>query len=303
MSSMRDKVMAARSPNKVRLYPLWTAWRLARPEHVFSEGAMELARHVLTRRDKTFSHVRNSPSAGNVCERASVISFMGYKSSAVDEIAVQQIFDNGNFIHLKWQMYLHDMGVLTLAEVPLALPSCGVVGTCDGIVQIPTGNWYDPSMSRDDVQGAINSGMPHWTGILEIKGWNAYKWRTVKASGQPDQRTRWQGDLYHLAGQHTLPDLNIEGTCYWLENKENSSIQEYDLACTDVSHYNIHAYYGQVLENVDDEVLPERPHDPDSTTCKYCPVSHHCERLEAKGKTTLTFARGASRGEFNGERI
>lgn len=303
MSSMRDRVMAARSSNKARLYPLWTAWRMQQKDHVFSDGALELAAQVLSRRENTFPHMRNSPSAGGTCRRASVLSFFGHRSDSVDSIGTQHIFDNGNFIHLKWQMYLYDMGVLAQAEVPLAKPEFGVVGTCDGIVQIPEGDWYRPTMTREQVRSAIEGGSPHWTAVLEIKGWNAYKWRSVKAANQPDDRTRWQGDVYHLAAQWTLPEMNVQGTCYWLENKETSAIMEFDLACTDVSRKNMTEYYSDVLDHVERNQLPERPHAPDSFACKYCPVSTECERFEADGVTLIESVRGHTRGFFNGEMI
>lgn len=304
MASMRDKVMAARSSTPARLYPLWTQWRLLRGgDHIFSDSTMTLAENILKRREATFAHMRNSPSAGGACMRQSVISFMGYKGPETDDVAVQHIFDNGNFIHLKWQMYLHDMGILSLAEVPLSVPEWGVVGTCDGIVNIPTGDWYRPEMTRDEVRSCINDGAPSWAGVLEIKGWNDYKWKSVRTAGQPDERTRWQGNLYATAAKLMHPDLDIQGTCYWLENKANSSVLEYDLPCTDQSHSQMKEYYDTVMSSVAQKQLPERELDRESFTCRYCLVKDHCERLEAKGKTTILPAKGATRGKFNGVSI
>jgi len=297
-TDLKTRVQAARSSTPSRLYPIWSAWRIhAGGNYQFSDGAIQLAIDILSRRQRTYKHMRNSPSMANHCVRASVISFLGYKQGDIEDVDILQRFDGGNFGHLRWQMYLYDMGVLDRAEVPVFAPEMGVAGTCDGVVDIPTGTWWNPALTREQVRYQIEvEKSPHWHGLLEIKEMASYRWRYNKTQGQPEPKVRWQGDIYTVAAQREDPRL--EGMCYWFENKDTNNVLEYDLAPEEVAVNNMSSFYGVVMDHVNEGKLPARPYEDGSRECNSCFFRDHCQRMDRKNRVTIGPAKGATMGNF-----
>lgn len=299
MSSLKDRIKAVRSKTEARVLPMWQSWRIAHQDHVFSDEAIELAHHVLQRRLKGYPHVRHSPSTANHCIRRSVLQYMGYPSEPVRDATTLGKFDGGNFGHLRWQMYFFDMGLLRAAEVPASDPDLRVAGTCDGIIDIPLVDW-DRDMSREDVRGLIEylqatDTTKVWSGALEIKEMFSKRWLNNRSAGQPEPKTRWQGDVYCLALQRKYPEL--EGTVFWFENKDTNELLEYDLPPQ--SPDKIAAFYGEANHLIDDGEVPPRPYTDSSYECRFCGVSEHCKRLERKGKTKVSFRSHVTFGEFD----
>ena len=296
MSSLKDRVKAAKNKTPRHLLDKYTAWRMYRPEIRWDPETLEVALDILRRREEGYKHMRSSPSMGNHCIRQSVIAYMGYKSSNAPNIRVQGLFDDGNFGHLKWQMLHYQMGVLVKPEVVLTLPGYGVAGTCDGILEIPL-EGYERDMERKDVLALVASGsVPVWRGVAEYKQMGSWRYKNNKVAGSPEPKVRWQGDIYYeMANRY---EHNLDGTMFWFENKDNAEITEYDLAPTKDAVALMHAYYDEVQENVAAGILPERPFLPGSTECNSCFHAEHCDKFTKKGKTTIKPARGATMGDF-----
>lgn len=299
MTSLRDRIIAAQSGSGVeqRLMPMWTAWRMNNSDHTFSDGAMQMATEVLQRRQRTYKGMRHSPSAGGDCIRQSVISFHGYKQRDNESIVTQHKFDDGNFGHLRWQMYLYDMGVLAAAEVPLAYKPWGVAGTADGVLEVPLEGW-DKSMNRAEVRALVESGdVPVWTSLLEIKRMAQYRWQTAKNDKMPEYKILWQGAVYYTAAKHSKYP-KIDDVCYWFEGKDVNDVVEFDIKPEERMVAKIDRYYKQSLAHYEAGSLPERPFADGSKTCNWCWFKHHCKRFEEKGRETITPAKGAVMGDF-----
>lgn len=296
MSSMRDRIKAAKSKTPRHLLDKYASWRMAHPELDWSAETIGMAEDILRRREQGYPFMRFSPSAANGCVRAAVISFMGYKSSQAPNIRINNIFDIGNFGHLKWQMLLYEMGVLVKPEVVVSYPDWYVAGTTDGILEIPL-KGYEREMSRKDVRDLVTSGtVPVWRGILEIKQMNEWRYKNNKVAGSPEEKVRWQGDVYYFAGERY--EHNFDGTCYWFQNNNNGEVTEFSLPPTSGIRDTITAYYDVVKAYVDAGTLPERPYLDGSTECNGCFFADHCAAFERKGKTAIKPARGKKRGDF-----
>lgn len=295
-NALKDRILASRSKNVARVKPMWEAWRIARPDHVMSDSALELAVHVLKRREAGYQHARHSPSTANHCIRRSVFQYLGHKGEEVKDPNTLVKFDGGNFGHLRWQMYFHEMGLLRGAEVVSLHPDLRVAGTCDGIMDIPLEGW-DREMTREEVRALIDSGtVPVWSGVLEIKEMFSRRWTNNRTGGTPEAKTRWQGDLYCIANQRVDP--SIEGTVFWFENKDTNELCEFDLPPTDIAIARMQEFYGEANALVDARTLPPRPYKNSDYECRYCPLLEMCQRYEAKGKTTIKPAKGWTEGDF-----
>lgn len=297
MSTMKDRVKAAKNKTPRHLLDKYSAWRMARPEIEWEPETLKVAIDILERRQKGYKHHRFSPSFANGCIRAAVISFNGYKSSQAPNIRIQDLFDNGNFGHLKWQMLLFQMGMLVKPEVVITHPEWYVAGTCDGILEIPL-KGYDRDMTREEVRTLVTSGtVPVWSGVLEIKQMNEWRYKNNKVAGSPEEKVRWQGDLYYESANR-YEDANLDGTCYWFQNNNSAEVTEFCFAPTQGSLDIMAGYYEVVQRYVDSGTLPERPFLDGSPECNGCFYAAHCKAFERKGKTTIKPARGTSRGDF-----
>lgn len=299
MSNLKDRILASRSKTPAHVLPMWQAWRIANQDHVFSDEALELAIHILKRREKGYRHARHSPSTANHCIRRSVLEYMGYKSAPVVDPVTLGKFDGGNFGHLRWQMLFFDMGILRDAEVVAYYPDWRVAGTCDGIMDIPLEGW-NRDMTRAEVRALVESGdVPVWSGTLEIKEMFSRRWANNRSGGQPEPKVRWQGDLYTLCLQRTSPEL--QGTVFWFENKDTNEIVEYDLPPIKGALERMGDFYGDAIANEDAGTLPDRPFTDSSYECRYCGVSEHCKRLQQKGTTTVKMLKTQTTGNFDNE--
>lgn len=81
------------------------------------------------------------PSSMGGCMRASWFDLMGAPANlphdAEDSARTSMIFRNGDFVHLRLQWLLHEMGWLASYEVPLEDTANDIEGHCDGILSKP----------------------------------------------------------------------------------------------------------------------------------------------------------------------
>jgi hypothetical protein len=286
-----------------------SAWRIKNPDKPFSASAIELAEQILRRSDEVERIGKFGPSSGGDCERQLVMSFMGYPSKAPDNLAMLNRFQDGNYGHLMWQMVMWDMGILEVAEFPIEVVRWGVAGTCDGIVAIP--DWrkvdggYDPRMSRQDVRDIVESGdVPVRRLVLEIKRANDFRWNMMRSRGEPEQKVVWQGNLYYHGAREVTGDDTIKGVCYWLENKDNNDIVEYDLVPTDSNVALMEKFYRtKVLNKAAVGKLPPRPFEreekyPRGHACGFCWQRERCDRWDDKGKRKIKPHQDRKLGKF-----
>lgn len=121
------------------------------PELVLSEKHADLLRLLVTQhpRDRTQSF---SGSAAGQCYRKQVFDYIGVPQRFIADTTLIQIFRNGTWVHLRWQMTLLEAGLLDAIEVVLPHPNeWRLMGSMDGI-------------GTHDRHGEF---------MFELKGWSA----------------------------------------------------------------------------------------------------------------------------------
>jgi hypothetical protein len=73
------------------------------------------------------------PSQLYKCPRAQVFEYLGAPSAKSYNPVLQNLFNDGHFRHLRWQVMLLSAGILTDVEVPVALEKYRLTGSMDGM--------------------------------------------------------------------------------------------------------------------------------------------------------------------------
>lgn len=139
-------------------------------------------------RDRTFTW---SASASGSCLRRQQFTYLG-KNGRANGVDSQNIFINGDFLHLRYQMVGLIQGWLKDVEVPLALPEYGVRGTMDGDLG---------------------------PGVLELKSINRRGFARVSTFG-PDAEHKRQATSYMLA-------TGYDFTRFIYESKDDNARAEF----------------------------------------------------------------------------
>jgi len=306
MSSLKDRIKAAKRGTPQKLKPLVTSWMLENQNHEWSDAAIDVAVETLKRARRMPQYMRNSPSAGHFdnCDRRAVIAFNGHKSDPIDDVVTLGKFADGNYGHLMWQLRLFDMGFMAAEHVEMfvSVPHWGVAGTCDGVISVPMEGW-NPTMGREEARALVDSGeVPVWWSLLEVKRMASYRFRSCVANDSTEDKITWQGANYWMGANKKLHPLfsernrgeAVQDICYWHENKDTNEFIEFDIVPGDGQIRQMHEFYAKVLNSAGGQQLPERPfQDEDKwSPCNRCNMRTHCLRLERKGKTTLGPASG-----------
>lgn len=311
MSTRKDRARQRSKGRTVLVRPLVSAWMLKNADKPFTDEAVSLAEEILRRNDGKSRKGLFSPSQGDKCMRASVMKFFGYPDRKVDSFATLNLFRDGNYGHLMWQMIMWDMGILERAEFEVQVQKWGVAGTCDGVIAVPdfskVEGGYDPRMTRQDVRDIVESGSVKTTRLIaEIKRQNEYRWGLQQSSGEPEAGILWQGGLYYYGAREVLPPEEAErlkGVCYWLENKNNNGILEFNLAPTKAGLIAFQDFYGEALEYAKASKLPDRVDVKGSRTCNMCWQRHRCDEWTEKGRTEIAPWKKFQFGEFTTEAL
>ena len=116
-------------------------WLVRHPEGIVLD-------HKLASRlyDLTVAQPRNreglwSASAAGACPRAQVFTYLGAPKSHILDPRLQNIFNDGTWRHLRWQMMMLKMGLLSAVEVPVYDSETHMRGTMDGIGEDEDGEW------------------------------------------------------------------------------------------------------------------------------------------------------------------
>jgi hypothetical protein len=135
-----------------------------------------------------------SASSAGRCSREQQFTYLGFTGKATD-VQAQNIFDNGDFLHLRYQVAGIIGGWLTDAEVPVMLANDGVrvKGTMDGVLE--------------------------WGEVLELKSINARGFAEVVDLG-PKRLHRMQATAYMLAS-------GMKRTRFVYENKDRNTNAEF----------------------------------------------------------------------------
>jgi hypothetical protein len=112
-------------------------WLTDNPNPVWSAQAKQFAVEVfagnLGGSRKGRKRLFRASSAGS-CHRQQVFKILGVKGREEIDGKLANIFANGNFLHLKWQMQGLTEGWLAEAEVPIEREDLNAGGTMDGVL-------------------------------------------------------------------------------------------------------------------------------------------------------------------------
>lgn len=73
------------------------------------------------------------PSQLYQCPRAQVFGYMNAPATRQYNPTLQNLFNDGHFRHLRWQIMLLNAGILTDIEVPIAMEKYRLTGSMDGL--------------------------------------------------------------------------------------------------------------------------------------------------------------------------
>ena len=99
-----------------------------------------------------------SASAAGSCARAQMFSYMGAPAAYRLDPRMQNIFNDGTWRHLRWQMMLLTMGVLDDVEVPVYNPDLHLRGTMDGIGKLDNGDEWGWELKSIYSLSAVEAG-------------------------------------------------------------------------------------------------------------------------------------------------
>lgn len=195
---------------------------------------------------------RGSFSASSLgsCLRAQQFTFHGVIQPKIDSKS-SGIFQNGTYVHLRWQGEGLSAGWLTDAEVPVPPNPYRLSGTMDGTI-------------GDD-------------GVLEVKSANDRSFSSMLAFG-PTNKYKLQGAAYLLASDRQY-------VSFLIENKNTQEYTEKVLHRTELPLAEAaeraetlwHAEEHQVLLGVLDGVYERKGE------CAWCPFKEECLKYDSYG--------------------
>lgn len=130
--SLRTVVRMARL--NTRITPKLQAWLVNHPDGVkiTSQETMDKISSILMAQSKPRSGAFH-PSQFYTCPRAQMYAYYGVETVREFNPQLQNIFNDGHFRHLRWQITLLEAGLLTDIEVPVHDPIRRVEGSMDGV--------------------------------------------------------------------------------------------------------------------------------------------------------------------------
>lgn len=189
--------------NELTITPRHEAWLAANPNPSYSDKAKQfMAREIgKPQRDRTKTF---SASGAGMCMRRRQFEFLGVtKGKRKLRTSLIQVFHNGTYMHLRWQMAGLSEGWMTEAEVPVANSLLMLTGTMDGMSYKATGielksinsNGFRNIMAhgpkRDhlyQIASYVLAGAPQdWSILYEDKDTQEYK----EFSFTPDDKLVW----------------------------------------------------------------------------------------------------------------
>lgn len=151
MSSKLKRMLENRTTGNRLITPKIDAWLLANDGIFLSPELATRMIGLMTKRPGTRSGVLH-PSSEHVCMRRQMFGYLGVEGKAHHfDSALQNKFNNGTWIHMRWQAMLMEAGILDDIEVTVELPELRLRGSMDGVGTDDRGNEFG----------------------FELKGWSA----------------------------------------------------------------------------------------------------------------------------------
>jgi hypothetical protein len=93
---------------------------------------LEKVAHAMMRGDNDRSGSFH-PSSLTSCKRRQVYEFFGVPPTSSWDPQLRTIFADGHWRHMRWQVILHNLGLIDDFEVPVSLADYGLTGSADGV--------------------------------------------------------------------------------------------------------------------------------------------------------------------------
>lgn len=162
------------------------------------------------------------PSQLYQCKRAQVFDFAGLDAQRSYNPTLQNLFNDGHFRHLRWQIMLLEAGLLTDIEIPISLSDKRLGGSIDGVNS--------------------NEG---W--LFELKGTSQFG--AITAKGPMPEHIK-QVHAYMLASGYDLALIVYE-------DKISQQWSEHEVRRDPKIIGEIEAILGELNEAIDHGVMPE----------------------------------------------
>jgi hypothetical protein len=189
---------------------------------------------------------RFGASSRGTCMRAQIFGFQGRPQNRGADSVLQQIFLDGTFRHIRWQIVLKEAGILTDIEVRCIMPTLNLASSMDGM-----------------------NSVEKWG--FELKGTSQFQ----QACKAPFESHVLQVHTYMIAA-----NLNKFSLVY--EDKQSQEWKEHIVKYDPHIAKVVYDELKLLNESINNKKLPEvMPvcRGGDSDTFKRCPYSHFC--LEA----------------------
>jgi hypothetical protein len=218
----------------------------------FSKQTMEILMklHLRPDRDRGGSF---SASALSTCMRAQMLGYLEMEGTIVPNEKRQAIFLNGDWLHLKWQGILLEMGVVKwketepLVEQRVSIPEWKVEGTLDVIGELEAEDW-----------------------IIDVKGVGPGNWQKMKDGFIP-QGYLWQQHAY-------MRGTGISNTLLLVESKATQEYVEIHVPPLDSTEaLQVEARVKALNHYRENRQLPPVLHQyPSNPLCRECPFLLEC---------------------------
>lgn len=224
-------------------------WYLAKYEHYLTHRNHKAERdyaYQLSGREGRPRMAGWSPSGFGSCPRRQQFTYLGFKQAPHDD-KTMNIFANGDYVHLRHQIFGLAGGYITDCEVGVELPELQLKGTMDGILANGDG--------------------------LELKSINSWGFGQVNSFG-PKPAHILQCQAYMLAAPQ-IPRFRVI-----YENKDTQQLREFVVERSDVSQDETREQLLRLIDSVEektffpmlDECVQERGYVFES-----CQYRHVCE--------------------------
>lgn len=190
-----------------------------------------------------------SASSAGRCSREQQFTYLGFPGRKRNDVQSQNIFDNGDFLHLRYQVAGIIAGWLQDAEVPVSL-----------------------NIGNIRVKGTMD-GMLSWGEVLELKSINSRGFAEIIDLG-PKHLHKLQATAYMMAA-----DVGITRFVY--ENKDRNTNAEFVFYRTPEWEQEVTEQWQLLTELTKEQMLAARLHDcinERGTTWKYCAFADVCEK-------------------------
>jgi hypothetical protein len=244
--SLKDAVRMARL--NTRITPKLQAWLTNHPEgvKVTDPAIMKKVEDILTGVSKSRAGAFH-PSQLYQCPRAQVYGYYDVPTVREFNPQLQNIFNDGHFRHLRWQVTLLEAGILTDVEVPVYDPVNRIEGSMDGV-----------------------NTKENW--MFELKGTSQFK--QVQRNGALPAHIKQVHAYLFVSG---IPEAII-----MYEDKSNQQWHEITIHRDDKIIDEIKDILSELNYSIDNDQLPQRYADCENqtgSTYNSCPYASVCHRL------------------------